>query len=242
MNEIALVENRDGIPVVSSRLVAEHFNKRHGDVLDKIWKIKEEIQPTEKSVGYFILTDYIDAKGESRKEYLLTRDGFTLTVMGFTGTKALEWKLKYIEAFNQMEAALAAQNQRLLPTTYKEALQVLLSQVEENERLLAENNELAPKAMYCDDVLSKPGLITISTIAKDLGFTSGTALNQIMFMNGIIYRDSGVWKPYAKYEWLITDGYADYQSYNKVGANLLLKWTEKGRKWIADNVQDWIAA
>ncbi|OLS02913.1 phage regulatory protein Rha [Tissierella creatinophila DSM 6911] len=40
------------------------------------------------------------------KKYLLTRDGFTLLAMGFTGQKALKWKLKYIEAFNKMEKAL----------------------------------------------------------------------------------------------------------------------------------------
>ena len=45
-------------------------------------------------------------KGNEYIEYLLTRDGFSLLVMGFTGARALEWKLKYIEAFNQMEQAI----------------------------------------------------------------------------------------------------------------------------------------
>lgn len=40
------------------------------------------------------------------KCYLMTRDGFSLLVMGFTGQKALEWKLRYIEAFNEMENSL----------------------------------------------------------------------------------------------------------------------------------------
>lgn len=55
---------------------------------------------------YFILSSYMDLKGESRKLYKMTRDGFSLLVMGFTGQKALEWKLKYIEAFNYMESSI----------------------------------------------------------------------------------------------------------------------------------------
>jgi phage regulator Rha-like protein len=47
----------------------------------------------------------------TQKEYLLTRDGFSLVVMGFTGQKALQWKLKYIEAFNKMEAQLKGNTQ-----------------------------------------------------------------------------------------------------------------------------------
>jgi Rha family phage regulatory protein len=240
--ENSLVENVDGKLVVSSRDVAENFKKRHADVLEKIKTLSAEIQPTEKSAGYFIPTEYCDNKGENRPEYLLTRDGFSLLVMGFTGKEALDWKLKYIEAFNKMEATLTSQNVKRLPATYKEALQELLVQVEENERLLAENNELSPKAEYHDDVLNKAGLILMSVVAKDLGFPSATELNRIMYQNGIIFRQDGVWKPYAKYEWLIQDGYADYQSYTSKNSNPLLKWTEKGRKWIAENIEQWKVA
>ena len=94
------------ILVVSSRQIAEDFEKRHADVLESIRGLNEQIRPTEKSVGYFIPSEYRDVKGEMRKEYLLTRDGFSLLVMGFTGERALSWKLKYIEAFNEMEKEL----------------------------------------------------------------------------------------------------------------------------------------
>lgn len=82
------------------------MKKRHSDVLDKISGLIREIEPTENSARYFINSFYVDAKGEKRKEFLLTRDGFSLLVMGFTGSKALKWKLKYIEAFNKMEQAI----------------------------------------------------------------------------------------------------------------------------------------
>lgn len=105
MKELALFEKNNRI-VVGSRIIAERFEKRHADVLEKIAALEPEIQRAEKSVGYFIPSEYIDAKGESRKEYLITRDGFSLLVMGFTGREALTWKLKYIKAFNAMESLL----------------------------------------------------------------------------------------------------------------------------------------
>jgi len=101
--DVVITRSNDGELVVTSRQVAEDFGKRHSDVLDKISGLIREIEPTENSARYFI---NVDAKGEKRKEFLLTRDGFSLLVMGFTGSKALQWKLKYIEAFNKMEQAI----------------------------------------------------------------------------------------------------------------------------------------
>jgi len=125
------IENHNGVMTVSSRLVAEDFEKRHSDVLEKLNNLIEEIQPTENSARYFIPNEYKDQKGEMRKEYLLTRDGFSLLVMGFTGERALQWKLKYIEAFNQMENTI----KKVLPKVnasldieaqIKEALKLML--------------------------------------------------------------------------------------------------------------------
>lgn len=99
----------NAITVVSSREVAENFNKRHSDVIRTI-----EAKLTNaklRSLNYFIETNYIDAKGEIRKEYLLTRDGFSFIVMGFTGEKADEFKINYIKAFNMMENELKARQE-----------------------------------------------------------------------------------------------------------------------------------
>lgn len=100
---IRIGKTEEGKLVVTSRQVAEDFGKRHGDLLEKISGLIKGIEPTENSVRYFIPSFYVDAKGEKRKEFLLTRDGFSLLVMGLTGSKALKWKLKYIDAFNRME-------------------------------------------------------------------------------------------------------------------------------------------
>ena len=101
--EVIIKRSEDGELVVSSRQVAEDFEKRHSDVIEKI----QELIKTENSVmSMFIESSYKAGTGKNYKEYLLTRDGFSLLVMGFTGSKALQWKLKYIEAFNKMEQAI----------------------------------------------------------------------------------------------------------------------------------------
>lgn len=105
MQEIIKIENIEGDLRVSSRLIAEHFEKQHKHVLDAIEEIKKGV--AEKSADLFKESKYKHSQNKQwYKEYLMTRDGFTLLAMGFTGKKALEWKLKYIEAFNKMEEEL----------------------------------------------------------------------------------------------------------------------------------------
>ncbi|MDU3526587.1 ORF6C domain-containing protein [Clostridium sp.] len=106
MNKDISILNQDGQLVVTSRQIAGDFDKRHADVLERI----EELIKTEKSVmTMFIESSYKAGTGKPYKEYLITRDGFSLLVMGFTGSKALTWKLKYIEAFNKMEEHIKGQ-------------------------------------------------------------------------------------------------------------------------------------
>ena len=61
----------------------------------------------------FILSSYVH-KGNTYKQYIMTRDGFTLLAMGFTGAKALEFKLKFIDAFNSMETMLVERKDYLV--------------------------------------------------------------------------------------------------------------------------------
>jgi Rha family phage regulatory protein len=94
-----------GRAVVSSLVVAEHFGKQHKDVLREIRRTMEDL-PEDFNGRNFAPVEYRDTKGESRPAYNLTRDGFTLLAMGFTGRKAMAWKVRYIEAFNAMEAEI----------------------------------------------------------------------------------------------------------------------------------------
>jgi Rha family phage regulatory protein len=90
--------------------IAEFFNKRHADVLRAISNITKNLPETHQR--NFALVDFIDKNGEKQPCYNINRDGFTLLVMGFTGKKALEFKLAYIDQFNAMEAALHALHYR----------------------------------------------------------------------------------------------------------------------------------
>lgn len=101
--ELRLCE-REGVPVVNSRDVAEMFEKEHRHVLRDIDHIL--LSPNLGSVEWFKETSYIDPTGRTLRSFDLTRDGFSLLVMGWTGAKALAFKVKYIEAFNAMEASL----------------------------------------------------------------------------------------------------------------------------------------
>ncbi|SHE84103.1 phage regulatory protein, rha family [Tissierella praeacuta DSM 18095] len=110
MNNLINIQNKDGKLTVSSREVAENFEKSHDNVIKSVENYIETLKNTDSSKlsSLFIEGKYTtkEANGVRYKEYLLTRDGFTLLAMGFTGKKALEWKLKYIEAFNKMENTL----------------------------------------------------------------------------------------------------------------------------------------
>ncbi|GEM_PF-691339 len=97
---VSLNRNR---AVTTSLIVAEKFRKRHKTVLRKIENIDGPKSFTERN---FALSEYTDPSGRKLPMYLLTRDGFTLLAMSFTGREATQWKIKYLNAFNTMEAAL----------------------------------------------------------------------------------------------------------------------------------------
>lgn len=111
-NQEVLVQNVGGVLVADSLGVAERFGKPHKNVLKSIDELIYNLAAQNlatKPEAYFIPSDY-ENRGKRYRKFLLTRDGFSLLVMGFTGTAALHWKLLYIEAFNKMEAALRKQN------------------------------------------------------------------------------------------------------------------------------------
>ena len=101
---IALTPDAQGRPTCLSTDVARHFQKKHLHILRDIDRIRS-LCPASFNESNFGLVDYVDAKGEKRRAFRLTRDAFSLLVMGMTGKAAVMWKLRYIEAFNALEAA-----------------------------------------------------------------------------------------------------------------------------------------
>ncbi|WP_243254341.1 Rha family transcriptional regulator [Dorea longicatena] len=101
MTELVYLKNDEA--VCSSLQVAEKFGKRHDRVLRAIDNLLETLPKNGEVSKMFILSKRKAADGQFHRMYFMNRDGFSLLVMGFTGKKALEWKLKYIKVFNQME-------------------------------------------------------------------------------------------------------------------------------------------
>lgn len=239
------IKNEKGVMTVSSREVAENFGKRHDKLLSEIERMYEK--QTDKwcaqngGTPMFFKTTYIHEQNKQEYPmYLMNRDGFSLLVMGFTGVQALQWKIKYIEAFNKMEQYIKSK-QKSLPSNYKEALKQLLVEVEEKEKLQLENSqqlqiigELKPKADYMDKILQNKGLVTITAIAKDYGM-SGQAMNDKLHELGIQYKQSGQWFLYEKYH---DKGYTHSETIDlkhKDGNQFVkmnTKWTQKGRLFL----------
>ena len=100
MKQLVVIQNNQ--IVVSSKDLAEHFNKDHKNILRDI----REILSAQNRANEFFQEESYSYNGRRLPMYLMNRDGFSLLAMGFTGKKALQWKLKYIEAFNEMEETL----------------------------------------------------------------------------------------------------------------------------------------
>lgn len=150
----------DGTPRVSSLDIAKRFNKTHKDVLRIVGELEANFNERN-----FAPVDYTDAKGESRPAYSLTRDAFVLVVMGFTGKAALTWKVRYIEAFNAMEARLTGQP---VPVN-----------------MPAGSQKVAPPKPYCTDREMKPLDDAVNTWVKTGKLTRLEALAKLRTEFGV---------------------------------------------------------
>lgn len=92
--------------VTDSRQVADRFEKSHRHVLDAIRNLEKGMPKIGQTPMFYETTYVNEQNGQTYPMYLMNRDGFSLLVMGFTGAKALEWKLKFLKAFNAMEKAI----------------------------------------------------------------------------------------------------------------------------------------
>ena len=121
-----LVIMHDQQAVTSSLNIAEVFGKNHRDVLKAIDELKEGV--AQNFADLFFESSYEHPQNnQNYRMFLMNRDGFTLLAMGFTGKEALQFKLKYITAFNQME------NQMKQPISSTKAL--LQAALEQEERI-----------------------------------------------------------------------------------------------------------
>lgn len=125
--------NKQEMTVVSSLDVAETFGKRHDDVLKSIRNLEcsEEFR-----LRNFAESSYTNSQNKKQPMYYITRDGFTLLAMGYTGEKAMKFKEAYIKQFNVMERMLQGKViEREKGIAVRQSLTKALQQSTENERM-----------------------------------------------------------------------------------------------------------
>lgn len=211
----SLVEVSNNQIVTDSRKVAEVFKKEHKDVLESI----RGILAAENSAARFFYESTYENRGKQYPCYLMNRDGFSLLVMGFNGKKALEWKVKYIEAFNEMEKQLTvpklAPNPHYRTRLIKTAVKDIGGTADAIAEVFGVKKGMATAAAmkmvgeaYGIDTEplrnllpaeATPGLLTPTGIAKALGIVTkkGTAdpaeVNRKLTELGLQHRVNGQW-------------------------------------------------
>ena len=159
-----LVEIKNNQVVVSSRDVAENFGKQHKNVLRAIDDLVAQNSATQNMFNEQVR----EYHGQDFRYYYMNRDGFSLLVMGFTGKEAIEWKLKYIEAFNEMEKKL--KNPLALPnfSNPAEAARAWADEFEKRKQAEALNEANRPKVIFAEAVSASKTSILVGELAKIL--------------------------------------------------------------------------
>lgn len=239
-------QNSNVSDVTTSLIVAQVFGKEHKNVVRDI----ENLSCSESfnRLNFERIT-YKDARNREQTAYEMTKDGFSFLVMGYTGTKAGEFKERFINEFNKRESLLKnddyilMRSQQILQKRL-EASEERLRQLEAKTEQLQNTVELqdkelkqtAPKVEYCDKVLSSEGYLTVNMIAACLGI-SDIKLNKLLCQWGIQYKESGVYYLYSKYRdkgYTVHKPHAYIDSLGNIKTRQHMYWTEIGKKFILE--------
>ena len=148
--------------ITTSKIVAETFGKEHKNVLRDIDNIKKDVLNFELM---FFETEEPDSYGRQQRIYEMTRDGFSLLAMGFTGSESMQWKLKYIEAFNKMEAFWNSPEQ-IMARAHRIAEQTIASLEQKLQQKDFQIEAQKPKVLFADAVETSKTSILVGELAK----------------------------------------------------------------------------
>ncbi|GAB3318040.1 hypothetical protein GCM10027299_09510 [Larkinella ripae] len=231
-NGLIEIQERNGVHVVDSRLIAEELGIENRALIQTITKYQDKIESRFGQVAFEMLTvrNSVGAANMQRVAHLTEDQAIYVATLSRNTDQVVEFKGKIVQAFAEARRRL----QSLLPTDFKSALKALLEKVEENERIAAENERLKPKAEYTDKVLQSVDDMTTTTIAKELGM-SAIALNKVLSERKVQYKIDDHYVLYAKYH---DCGYATTRTHQYFDGNgnahtkHYLVWTEVGRMFI----------
>jgi len=201
MNEISTdeqieVKEQDGKSVVCSVEVAEHYEKRHDNLMQAINRLLSMSDACKKM---FFAGTYTNSANHEYPCYFMTRDGFSILTMGFTGQKALEWKVKYINAFNKMEhAILSHMDSYQIEDPVKRAQRW----IEEKQAAMEVQKKLdvaAPKAETYDQICTARVSNSFTEAAKLLGVKRSSMIEQLERHEYLYRNKHNVLIPYARY-------------------------------------------
>lgn len=256
MNEI-VYRGKNNQPLTNSKLVAEVFGKNHKDVMKAIRNLTEGSAQNCAVRQMFSESTYLNEQNKEQPMFIMNQDGFTLLAMGFNGKKAMEFKLKYIEAFNAMKRQIE-QSKPSVPQNYLEALKSLVKSEEEKQQLALENKqqqatiltiskenmelgnkitEMLPKISYYDKILQSNATMTVTQIAQDYGM-SAMKLNKELESMKIQHKVRGQWILYGKF---LTGGYVHsravdiLRSDGRHDVKYNTEWTTKGRIFLYES-------
>lgn len=174
MNGLVIMKEQQA--VTTSLQVAEGFNKRHTHVIEAIENKFHSAENSAKYESMFFEGSYQDKSGKSNKMYYMNRDGFAFIAFGFTGSKADEFKLKYIEAFNQMENHI--KQQQLDMSNLSPELQLMASLVNNMAKQELAQKELSNKVDNISEIVAlnttdwrKDAQNLINKIVREMGNT-----------------------------------------------------------------------
>ncbi|EMJ5358624.1 TPA: phage antirepressor KilAC domain-containing protein [Clostridioides difficile] len=225
MNDLTIIKQNNQF-LVESREVAELIEKKHDNLLRDIRGYKKILEDSSnlRSQDFFIESTYINTQNKIQPCYLLTKKGCDMVANKMTGEKGIIFTAIYVTKFEEMERELKEQQPKL-PTTYKEALQQLLIEVEEKEQLQLENQEKdkviqlqQPKVLFADSVASSDNSILVGELAK------------LLRQNGI---DTG---QNRLFDWLRNNGYLikrkgeDYNTPTQKSVDLGVIETKEGTR------------
>ena len=180
-------------------------------------------------------SEFTNTRGRKYREYLLTKDGFTLYMFNIQGHN--DFKMAYINKFNEMERQIAQPIASYMIKDPVKRAELWIEEQKEKQQLQLENNmqkqkiaEYEPKASYLDTILNNKSLVTVGQIAKDYGM-SAQALNKLLHDLKVQYKQSGQWLLYSN----IQDKGYTHSSTTEIehkdgstSVRMNTKWTQKG--------------